>query len=57
MGRLGKSQKDELRRLKSELNHAKDELIMIEKRIREISQAQADRLGTIIGRLEDYQHR
>ena len=46
----------EILRLKKECNSAKDALIYIERRIRELSNSEADKLGKIIGRLEHWQN-
>ena len=54
---MNKQQRTELARLKSEINQPKHRLIDILSRIEEISPRQAEMLGKIIGRLEDFQHK
>jgi flagellar motility protein MotE (MotC chaperone) len=57
MGRLTKENKNQLLFLKKEISSYKHGLINIEKEIRKISEKEANRLGSIIGRLEDFQCR
>ena len=45
----------ELRVLKAEVSQAKHRLIEIEKEVRKLSEKEADRLASIISRLEGWQ--
>lgn len=54
---MTRKERDELAYLKREISNAKSELIRIERRIAQISPRQAEKLGSIIGRLEDFQNR
>lgn len=50
-------QREELKRLKSELNSPKSKLLYLANRIEEISPAQGEQLLKIIARLEDWQNK
>ena len=56
MGRLTKENKQQLQFLKSEISDYKHGIIELEKRIRIISNKEADKLSTIIWKLEEYQN-
>lgn len=54
---MTKSQREELKRLKSEISQPKSRLLDLLRRVEQISPSQGDQLARIIGRLEDWQNK
>ncbi len=48
--------KELIKQIKHDVNNPKSELIRLQSRLEEISKSQAEKLGKIIGRLENWQN-
>lgn len=54
---MTKLQAEELKRLKGEINQHKSRLLEIARKVSAISPRQGEQLGSILGRLEDWQNK
>ncbi len=52
-----KEKQEQVKFLKHEMNSPKEELMRLRDRLMEVSPSQAEKLGVLIGRLEDFQNK